>query len=218
MKYIFSTAVLSTIISISCLTAANAEPGSARFSFAPNIWKGGVKSAGTPEPPITRQKPQWHEVKIAKAVPSVPHDASFLGLDQQTLARPIQSVAPIATTQIAIVPTYVQILPQMSAKPMTQAFKSAFGQPINEAKKAAPQLAMAHTLPVAVQSVNAHIISPKVKKISRVRQSSLLAHANSLSSDSYGKNFGYVPGPSLFNGDGANVTTTTEVRGQIIHH
>ncbi len=223
MKYRLSITLLSTILSIVSLNSAYAgEAGGARFSFAPNVWGGGVKSAGTPEPPIVRKKAValWHPVQVAKRAPSVPHDASFLGLDNEVLANRVPQPQVSTATQVAIAPTYAQVLPQMTAKPMNGAFKSAFGKPIGS--EPAPQIAIAHSLPVAsvaIPSVSARLASkPAIRHYNNSR--SMLAHAKSLNSsnDSYGKNFGYVPQAGIYSGDGQHVSTSTQVHAQIIKH
>ena len=150
--------------------------------------------------------------------PTVPHDNSFLGLDNEALAARAPKLAPIATTQVAVVPTYAQMLPAMSAKPVTGDFKSCFGKPISAepVKAPAPQIAVAHSLPLAIPSVNAKLVSNPVKRYHNARP--MIAHAKSLKSsgDSYGQNFGYIPGAGLSSGDG--LSTSTQVHAQLVRH
>lgn len=186
---------------------SKAEPGSARFSFAPNVWK--QEQARLPQPE--------HNVRDG----SVPVGSKFLGLDPQMLAKP-------KLPQVAARPAFTQVTPQML--PPKGQFDSAFGTPEalpTQTKKAeVPQVAQAQTLTPVQTKAN----SPR--RASRGGHAKTAVHAqlmnkpkaNGLAAQpaeqiaSYDKNFGYVPGSVLPSSVSDGLSRRTEVQGKILRH
>jgi hypothetical protein len=194
-------------LSLMSTLPSQAEPGSARFSFAPNVWK--QEQARMPQPE--------HSVRDG----SVPVGSKFLGLDPQMLAKP-------KLPQVAVRPAFTQVTPQML--PPKGQFDAAFGTPESlptQAKKAeVPKVAQAQSLPLHNQ---AH--SPR-RAVSRGGHAKTAVHAQLVNKPkatglaappaeqiaSYDKNFGYVPGSFLPSSASDGLSRHTEVQGKLLRH
>jgi hypothetical protein len=199
---------LSTI-SLASLSAllqpALAERGrTARFDFAPNIYRN--EELRVPQehyssaPHLTRSAMEG----------KVPHGTSFLGVDPQLLARPIP--AAVTSTQVAMrVPTVTVSSP----------FKSSFGAPAQAALPLAPQAkaAQAGKLPAqpashASRHVNGVLLSHKRPLAQAARPALALAKPV----ESYGRNFGYVPGQYVPIKSSSGWSATRDVFGKLLSH
>src|SRR2546422_11621748 len=102
---------------ITAQAAFAGDAGTARFNYAPNLWKvEGVHVPALPEAP--------HSVKNG----SVPQGPNFLGLSPQMLAKPApvpapaQAQAPPVQTQVSARPSVAQAVPQMAAPKFNSSF------------------------------------------------------------------------------------------------
>lgn len=237
MKVIILALITTAATSVLAVQSANAEGRSARFDFAPNMWK----VEGVRVPPI-QEAP--HAVKSG----AVPHGASFLGLSPHMLTKPAPvhqpAMPPQAQTQVAAKPSFTRTVPQI-AVPNTQ-YKNEFGKAgsLNPPVVASAPPAVAPPLPqsagqaqslppMSQQAAPAKASYPAKPLVAHNRTSSarnvhgVLKHRNAPSGlvadagkriDSYGNN-GYVPGsflPAAYTGDGS--TTQTDVHGRVMSH
>lgn len=235
MKVIILALLTTAASSVFAVQGANAEGRSARFDFAPNVWK----VEGVRVPPI-QESP--HAVKSG----AVPYGASFLGLSPHLLTKPAPvhqpAMPPQVQTQVAARPTFTRAVPQI-AVPNTQ-YKNEFGKagsltpPVVASAPPAiapplPQSAgQAQSLPpISQQAAPAKANYPSKPLVAHNRTSSsrnvhgTLKHRNAGNGlvadagkriDSYGNN-GYVPGsflPAAYTGDGS--TTQTDVHGRVV--
>jgi hypothetical protein len=237
MKVVVLALITTVTASVYAVQGAHAEGGSARFSYAPNIWKvEGVRVPTIQEAP--------HAVKSG----AVPHGPSFLGLSPHMLTKPAPVQQPVmpqaqAQTQVAARPTYTRAVPQI-AVPNTQ-YKNEFGKAgsltppvVASAPTSAPPLPLPQSAgqaqslpPMSQQAQPAKANYPAKPLVAHNRTSSsrnahgVLSHRKTPNSlvadagkriDSYGNN-GYVPGsflPAAYTGDGS--TTQTDVHGRVV--
>ncbi|MBI4533777.1 MAG: hypothetical protein HY711_07495 [Candidatus Melainabacteria bacterium] len=210
-----------------CSQSARAEGSSARFHFAPNVWK----AEGAPKPASRAVEPM-HSVRSG----SVPRSASFLGLNPQLLSKPAPQV-PLPQIEVAsIVP---QVAPQV-AVPKAE-FKTAFGKPVGSTSAPIvanapvttgvhPQAATAKSLPKATytrsrgshpslrsdKSVHAQLAKIPTKATPAGNQGVVASAGKGI--ESYGKNLGYVPGTYLPAATEGGVVTQTDVWGRLLRH
>jgi hypothetical protein len=226
-------AALSTILiasasfSLQPASAQQRQERGARFPFAPNIWK-------LEEPRIPKENygMSGHPMR-SDLDGKVPHGPSFLGFDPQLLARPVvRPIAPVTRTQVAMRPG---VAPTQN---VTSPFKQSFGAPA-----APPEMAQPNSLPNAAkpaalpQSSNANnkALSGKLvpgKGLSANRsvsgvlrghkrpagQSANPALALTKPVETYGKNFGFVPGIVLPIASNSGRTSSAEVSGRVLSH
>ncbi len=220
MKLSISSLTLVTLAACACTLPVSAQESArgARFNFAPNVWK----SESTRLPKDNYVEPV-HSVRAG----SVPK-GNILGLDPEILAKPAPQ--PAAVPIVAARPVATTVTPQWS-QPKTS-FNPAFGkpgdlthQPIASLPAPAPQQAMARPLmpvkpaatthaPVAKHHINTAINGRLIKQPRTAAPAPALA---SPAVASYGKNFGYVPGPFLPNEATGSMSAQAEVRGRVIH-
>lgn len=229
---IASLALISILaLSMAAIQPAAAEGGNARFRFAANVWRQeGVA------PRSHRAVEPVHSVRNG----AVPTGKSFLGLDANMLQKPQPVPQVVPQMQVAAQPSFTQAVPQL-AVPKTN-FNHAFGKPqsLNQplvahapAPLTAPvgQMAQPQAIrpapaapakkPVVASKAPSRVtkdvsgrIASRPKK-SQPASNGMLANAKGI--DSYGKNFGYVPGPFLPAQSGGGSYTTTDVHGTLIH-
>jgi hypothetical protein len=166
---------------------------SARFDFGRNYWR-------HEEPRIPTAAPNPHAVRNG----SVPMGSSFLGLDKQTLAKPI----PQPQMNVQARPVGIQAVPSLAQH---QPFNPFFGKPV---EKAMPTPVAAQAKPMrfnkapyrANKSVNAQLVKkPRHVSVPEIPVAS------------YGQGMGYAPGPMVPGSAGGGMRTTTRVQGQILH-
>lgn len=225
MKRKFRTSAILSLLLASCVFIApvRAEGGSARFNFAPNVW--GAESVPRHQ---RRAVDPVHTVRSG----SVPSGSSFLGLDRDMLQKPVPP--PMPQVQVAATPSFTRVTPQ-AAIPRGE-FSSQFGKPgsldtptiahVPQAPSNLPQMAKAKVLsakPGAAKKSKWHNSTQDVygtiAKVAPPKGNSgkagILAQAGN-GVDSYGKNFGYVPGPYLPSPSADGLRTSTTVYGQLI--
>jgi hypothetical protein len=219
---------------ILCLVAsasANGQSsfaGGARFDFEPNKW--GAREFPKPNPGGYEDSTP-HTVQNG----SMPQGSNFLGVNPQMLSKPQQLVAPVVRARVM-----PQAQPVVKAIPLNNPFNPSFGQPVGLnapiaalPKTAAPKLpeiaAVPHSLPNssaekavsaklmhannnASKNVNGRLLHPR-RAVGR--SADALAMKNI---DSYGKNFGYVPGAYLPTTVGSGTATRTAVAGKLLRH
>lgn len=219
---------------ITAQAAFAGDAGTARFNYAPNIWKvEGVRVPSLPEAP--------HSVKSG----SVPQGPNFLGLSPQLLAKPapapvqaqVQAQAPRVQTQVSSRPTVAQAVPQMAAPKFNSSFGKAGSLPAPPVVANAPAItpsvpqaaAQANSLPPQAKAAPAKGISPARPlvahhrawqsvsgKLNRPKAPEGLVADAGRKIDSYGG--GYVPGPFLpaaYNGEGSSART--DVSGKLLN-
>lgn len=220
MKLSITHITLIALTACAATLPVSAQEGGrgARFNFAPNVYK--VESSRVP---TDYNSQPVHSVRDG-AVPK----GNLLGLDPQILAKPAPQ--PAAQPVVAARPAATTVTPQWSV-PKTS-FNPAFGkpgdlthQPLASLPAPVPQQAVAGPLipvkpaatthaPVARHHVNTAVNGRLM------RQPHTAAPAAALASPavaSYGKNFGYVPGPFLPNEATGGMSAQAEVRGRVIH-
>jgi hypothetical protein len=209
-----SSLVLIGIVSMPSVSAQ--ETRGARFNFAANTWK--AEQSRVPKGYGDYADPQ-HNVHSG-AVPS----KNVLGLDPMMLSKPAPMPPAVVT------PAKTQVTAQASVPKITPSFSPLFGNPekaIAQLSATLPQQAIAkpmtqsapvsaptHNAPVARHSsasrgVHARLMTPVHHDVAPVAATPAVA--------SYGKNFGYVPGPLLPTSSGG-MSARAEVSGRIIHH
>lgn len=191
---------LSTILIASTsasLSPALAERGhSARFDFAPNYYK--LEATDMP-----KDRNASHPVR-SQLEGKVPSGSGFLGVDPELLARPI---APITSTSIAM---------RAPAVPMTSSFKAAFGNPAQQVSPAKP---IAGKLPPVKEPIASKQVSGKLLSHKRATgQSVKPALALAKPPESYGKNFGYIPGLYLPTKSSSGWSARADVSGKLLTH
>jgi hypothetical protein len=159
---------------------------------------------------------------------SVPRSTNFLGVDPQMLSKPKPepvAVAPVTQTHVVVRPTYTQ------AVPLNNPFKESFGKPVGLSAPIAalPPVAAPKSLPnsSAEKAVSAKLKHANNNIAASKNVNGRLLHAKHAvgrsaeqlalkNIDSYGKNFGYVPGPYLPTKVGSGLSTRTAVQGTIL--
>ena len=200
MKSQIITLNILSAIAATCFViqpAQAADAGGARFKFAPTYWKQEAAQAPAVE----------HNVQSG----SVPVSSKFLGLDPKMLAK------PQVVTTVAAKPVFTQVTPQM----LPSNFNSAFGKPAEPPQVAsAPAQAKAVKLP----QHGAHAIAHRgihaseqvaAKLVKHAQDPSMVANAGNRV-ESYGKNFGYVPGTYVPTSTGDGMSTQTDVHGKLL--
>lgn len=223
-----SVLTLATIaLAVTSVQSASAqETRGARFNYAPNRWKS--ETAPLPKGYGEYAAPA-HNVR-AGAVPS----SNMLGLDPAMLERP---APPPPIQQVAARPATTSVTPSWSVPKTNASFNPAFGRPqsvVAQSMPAAmpapgPALAKPQAAPVkpAVAApihvarhrpasvhtgVSGRLMRPHMPTVSPASATPAVA--------SYGKNFGYTPGPYMPTSSGA--VGSGEVRGRLLtktsHH
>lgn len=214
------TAIYVSLIAITALSAfqsASAQEGAptrgARFNYAPNVYK--VESANLPKGYGQFATPT-HNVR-AGGVPS----KSLLGLDPAMLQKPMPIPQPVVaarpaatsvTSQVSVPKTWFNPMfgtPNTVAQLPSPMPQQAVAMPIAPAR---PQHAVTRSAPVANHAVRTGL-SGRVRLPKRHNVTPLMA---SPAVASYGKNFGYVPGPLLPSNSGG-ASATSSVSGKIMY-
>ncbi len=200
-----------------------AQGRGARFDFAPNKWRAA-------EFPKANQG--FDQMPHSVENGSMPQGSNFLGVDPQMLARPkLVSTPAVAQTHAVVRPNPI---------PLNNPFNSSFGHPVGlnapiaslpnmAAPKNLENAAVPNSLPKssAEKAVSAKLMhANKNPNVSKNVNGRLLhaKHAVGRSAEqlalkpveSYGKNFGYVPGPYLPTTVGSGASTRTAVQGRIL--
>lgn len=198
-----SSVITANILSAIAVTAfvitpaKAADAGTARFNFAPHYWKQEEAKVPAVE----------HNVQQG----SVPVSSKFLGLDPKMLAKP-QVVVPT----VAAKPVFTQVTPQM----LPLRFNAAFGKPAEPTVASAPAQAHQVKLPQHGSHAIAHRgihASEQVaaKLVKRAQDKAMVANAGNRV-ESYGKNFGYVPGTYVPTSTGEGMSTQADVHGKLL--
>lgn len=234
MKIKLTALATITLLSaaLSCPQPAAAEGRGARFDFAPNVWK---QEANRPVAKSAAPEP-IHSVKNG----SVPQGSNFLGLDPQMLKPAPKPVAPQPQMQVAASPSFAQATPQMAVPKVS--FNSAFGKPAGQigtpgrltpvvasapvAQPPLPQVATARSLQAAKPAARvagkrsgtqaSRTVSGKLRRPQAPKAPAGMVARAGKGVDSYGKNFGYVPGPYLPAVAGDGLTAQADVHGRLI--
>jgi hypothetical protein len=231
MKIHVTALAIVTLVTAGLVSAQPGEAKGARFEFAPNVWR----QEGVRVPKSPGAEPV-HSVRSG----AVPQGTSFLGLDPHMLAP---APKPVATqTQVAARASVPVVTSHLAVPKAT--YNSAFGKPVGQAAAPAqmppviasvpvaqpplPQVATAKSLQPAKPTVKAvakrpgvqvsRSVSGKLRKpVKTAAPTGMIASAGK-GIDSYGKNFGYVPGAFLPAVGGDGLTTQTNVSGRLIKH
>jgi len=217
-------AFITLAAGLASMQAADAQ--GARFKYAPQYYK--LEETRTPK--SNHYSGPAHSVKSG----AVPHGMSHLGIDPAMLAKKAApSVAPIVQQSVAAIPSFTRAVPTLvHPKPN---FNAHFGKPLSmnppviahaptvtPPLTAAPQALAAPKALAAKPAVHkpavAHratsSVSGKLKTRKAPAGNGATAVAKGL--DSYGKDFGYVPGSFLPTASTGSGFTSTEVNGRII--
>ncbi len=222
-----------TALAITALVAAafaTVQPASAqnnaRFKFAPNIYRHEEVRSPKASGPV-------HSVKNG----SVPTGTSFLGLDPNMLKPAPKPVAPQPQPQmqVAATPSFSQVTPQIAVP--RASFNSNFGRPAGQlappqvplvasapmAQPPLPQVATAKSLQLPKPAPKAAVkrpamqasrsVSGKLRKPAAQHAPARTVATAGKGIDSYGKNFGYVPGAYL---PAVGMTAQADVYGQLV--
>lgn len=207
-----------TILGLALAQPALAKEGGARFTFAPTVYK--LEEA----PEIPKGSPA-HIVKNG----NVPHDTNFLGLNPTMLAkRPAPVVVPtpqVAPTQDAT-PALTQnnVQGTLSKTPVSPMFGTPGVLKVAQAHVPTGASAIAKAIPSthaskshsglnADKSVHGVITSHHHKPVAS--PNGLVAKSGG-GLDSYGKDFGYVPGSYTPSTSSGGMSTDTNVTGRLI--
>jgi len=221
--------ILSTIaiIAASSTTQAADAQGTARFKFAPNVYK--VEESRLPAG-YGQPAPSQHSVTHGAA----PKGMSALGLDPSMLAaRPAAPrgprVAPIAQQNVNSTLGFANPVPFLNPfAPVAN--KGQFGQPLNvppvvaalPPQAAKPQTAQAKPIaPVTASSSISGKIQPRRSSNNSVsgrlaKPARALAAKQGSPIQSYGSNFGYTAG-STTPVSGATTSVTGSVYGKVLY-
>jgi len=214
------------LLSLACITLAAWQPASAqghsaRFKFAPNVWR-----VEGPRYPATHSATPLHNVRQG-SVPS--QGATFLGVHPQILEKPRPAVAPApAQTRVAARTAVPAVTPQVS----TPRFNPAFGNPgslnkpvVASAPPAASLAQAAKASPASIPKVDdspaARIhttrhVRGKLKARPQPAQPMVAEGKAKPEIASYGKNAGYIPGPYLPAASGSGTRATATVTGKLM--
>ena len=222
----FKFAILSTIAIIASsvsIQAAEAREGmSARFDYAPNVWRN--ESVRMPKgygEPQAATNP--HSVNHG----SMPSGRSMLGLDPTMLAaRPKPRVAPIAQQNVNSTLGFGIPVPFMNpVKPVEN--RGQFGQPLSVPPVVAslpPQASKAQPKSLAPTSANSNVsgrISPRrsanTAVAGRVQPRPRGLAAKPAAPLSYGNNFGYQSGSTAPVSSSASTHVHGDVYGRVLY-
>lgn len=227
VRFIAFSITLVASASASLQPVLAAREGQARFAFSPSVFK-------LEQPRI----PQEEYSMTPKGRPAmegkVPQGPSFLGVDPQFLAKPVARAVPVARTQS----TQVAMRPSLPPVSISSPFKPSFGAPSAPPQAAQPKMlpnfGSPSTLPQtsstkavagklvphkaspstsASKSVNAKLL-PRRHAIGQPANPALALAKNI---ESYGKNFGYVPGAFLPVNSGSRTSTKADVFGRLLN-
>ncbi len=225
---IATLALISTFAVGMTAIQAEAKGSGARFDFAPNIYR--HEEANIP------RRPQVIEPMHSVRSGAVPHGMSHLGIDPAMLAKKAPVVAPIVQQSVAASPSFARVVPTMAApKPN---FNQQFGKPLSlnppviahapmvpppVGQMAAPK-ALAAAKPVAAHKPTIARATRSTKDVHgtiRARKAApagngMLATAGK-GVESYGKDFGYVPGAYLPSASTGSGFTSADVHGTLLH-
>ena len=216
---------LLSIASITFMAGVSLQPASAqnragaRFNFAPNIWR--MEDSSIPEGYCHPRAPIGHAVQSGH----VPSSKDILGLDPGSL--------PVVTPS-------VQTQTRAAVRQVTPThYQETFGAPTNAPVMAAlPKTATPLSLRLpkekegdkalsANKAVSGKLMHANKNNLFNTRLAGKLLRKNhaagqsgqtlALKPTSYGKNFGYEPGPVMPSSYGNGMNVKTAVSGTLLH-